>query len=445
MRKTFLGSVGCVVAVLSLVMACTAAAADWPQFQGVNRDGRSPEKGFPRTWPESGPRVVWSVPLGPGFAGPAIVGDEVYILDRVDDEKDVLRCLDFTTGNELWTYSYDSAGKKGHNGSRGTPTVDANYVYSVGMMGDMTCVDRKTHNLVWRTNLLKDLDGEMSMWGVAQNPVLYKNLVIVAAHGPDATVVALDRVTGAEAWRSEGLGGPAYCSPAVVTLGGVEQVVMTLPPGESEDEDEGEDEDDEDREEPPGTVAGLSLKDGSTLWTYGGYSCGIPIPYPVQLPGDRLFVTGGYGAGSVMLQVTRAGDTFTVKELFRLKSDECGSQIHQPILHEDHLYVNSNGNEGENGLTCVTLDGKVLWRTADTDGLPTFERGNLLLVDGLLIEFDGKKGTLHLIEPSPEGYREVARTELFSGNEMWAPMALSQGKLLVRNQKEMKCVDLRNP
>ena len=440
-RKMLLGSVSSVVA-LFVLMACPAAGADWPQFQGVNRDGRSPETGFPRTWPESGPKVLWSISLGPGFAGPAIVGDEVYILDRVDDEKDVLRCLDFTTGKELWTYSYDSPGLVGHNGSRGTPTVDANYVYSVGMLGELTCVDRKTHKPVWRKNLPKDLQGEMSAWGIAQNPVLYKNLVIVAAHGPDASVVALDRETGAEVWRSEGLGGPAYCSPAVVTLGGVEQVVMTLPPVESEDE---EDEEDEDREDPPGKVAGLSLEDGSTLWTYDGYACGIPIPYPVQLPDDRLFVTGGYGAGSVMLQITRNGDAFAVKELFRLKSEECGSQVHQPILHEDHLYVNSNGNEGENGLTCVTLDGKVLWRTADTDGLPTFERGNLMFVDGLIIEFDGKKGTLHLIEPSPEGYKELARTKLFSGREMWAPMALSQGKLLVRNQKEMKCIDLRNP
>jgi hypothetical protein len=93
----------------------------------------------------------------------------------------------------------------------------------------------------------------------------------------------------------------------------------------------------------------------------------------------------------------------------------------------------------------MTLDGKVLWRTGDQEGLPTFERGNLLFADGLIIEFDGKKGTLHLIEPSPEGYKELAQAKLFSGKEMWAPMALSQGKLLVRNQEEMKCVDLRNP
>ena len=107
--------------------------------------------------------------------------------------------------------------------------------------------------------------------------------------------------------------------------------------------------------------------------------------------------------------------------------------------------MNSNSNEREDGLLCVTLDGKVLWRTTDTDGLPTFERGNLLFADGLIIALHGKRGTLHLIKPSPDGYKELAKAKLFSGSKMWAPMALSQGKLLVRNQRELKCVDLRNP
>jgi outer membrane protein assembly factor BamB len=432
-RKMLLRSISFAVAVC-LLMVCTTATADWPQFQGVNRDGRSLEQGISRTWPEKGPRVLWSIPLGAGFASPAVVDGEVYVLDRVDDKKDVLRCVDLTTGKELWTYAYDAPGRVGQNGSRGTPTVDADYVYSVGMLGNMTCVDRKTHELVWKKHLLKEFDAEIAEWGVAQNPVLYGDRVIVAPQGPDASVVAFDRETGAEVWRSEGLGGVGFCSPAVVTLGAVEQVVM-IAASIGKEEDEG----------PPGKVAGLSLEDGTVLWSYEGWSCRIPITFPKQLPGDRLFVTGGYGAGSVMLQVTRDGDAFAVKELFRLDMKECGSQIHQPILHENHLYLNSNSNEREDGMLCVTLDGKVLWRTADTDGLPTFERGNLLFADGLIIGLHGKRGTLHLVEPSPEGYKELAKAKLFSGRQMWGPMALSQGKLLVRNQKELKCVDLRNP
>jgi hypothetical protein len=165
----------------------------------------------------------------------------------------------------------------------------------------------------------------------------------------------------------------------------------------------------------------------------------------MQLPGDRLFLTGGYNAGSAMIQVTANGNEFAVKELFQLDMKECASQIHQPILHEDHLYLNSNSNERMDGMLCMTLDGKVMWRTSETKRLPNFERGNLLFADGIIIALEGKKGTLHLIDPSPEGYRELAKAKLFSGSKMWSPMALSQGKLLARNQREMKCVDLKNP
>jgi outer membrane protein assembly factor BamB len=479
------------VSVLALAVAlCVPAVADWPQFQGPNRDGHAVDQGVSRTWPEGGPNVVWSVPLGEGFAGPAVVDGEVYILDRVDSERDVLRCLDLATGKELWTYSNDAPGKTGFNGSRGTPTVAEKHVYAVGALANMVCVDRKSHELVWKRDLIADFGGVMSIWGVAQNPVLHENLVIVAPHGPDAFVVALDKDTGNEVWRSEGMGGPAYCSPALVTVDGVKQVVMLAPPretayypqvqdtdedpdkeeylkkerevpdgdGESDwelqedrenDEDEGADEgeegDEDAEEEPPATVAGLSLEDGKVLWAYQGWTNRLPIPYPVQLSENRLFVTGGHNGGSVMLQVTRNGDAFAVKQLFKLDQEDCGSYIHQPILHEGHLYANSNTDDHQGGLTCLTLDGKVLWRTSDKRGLPRFELGNLLMADGLIVDFDGRKGTLHLIDPSPEGYRELARARIFRGSMMWAPMAMSQGKLLVRNQKEMKCVDLRNP
>jgi len=432
--------------------------ADWPQFQGPNRDGKAIDQGIASNWPENGPKELWSVPLGEGFAGPAIVDGEVYILDRIDSERDVLRCFDLTSGKQLWTYTNAAPGEAGFNGSRATPTVDENNVYVVGLMGDMLCVDRQNHELVWKNNLIKDFDGRVSEWGVAQNPVVYKNLIIVAPHGPNSFVVALDKNTGKEIWRSPGLGGPAYSSPAIVTLGGTEQVVMIAPPEyEEEDEEDEEDEqgseqeEDEDSEEensekePPGKVAGISLESGKILWTYQGWSCGIPIPFPIQLSENRLLVTGGYGAGSVMLQVTRSGPDFEVKELFRLDQKDFGLQIHQPILYKNHLYANNNGNEHREGMTCLTLDGKVLWKTSDDRQLPRFERGNLLMADGLIVNLDGKKGNLHLIEPSPEGYKELAQAKVLSGKMMWSPMAISDGKLLVRNQEEMKCLDLRNP
>jgi outer membrane protein assembly factor BamB len=454
--KSFLVGMKMLVFLL-LIVSSVSLAADWPQFQGPNRDGKAVDQGIAKSWPEKGPKELWSVPLGEGFAGPAIVGNEIYILDRVDSERDILRCLDLTTGKELWTYSNESPGEAGFNGSRGTPTVSEKYVYAIGLLGDMICVDRKSHQLVWKKNLLKDFGGKKNAWGVAQHPLLYKNMVIVAPQGPEAFVVALDQDTGKEVWRTGGIGGAAYTSPHIVNLGNTVQLITVAPAAEypddvgyGEDEEEEEEEEEEEGEEEeeeslPSIVAGISLENGNVLWTYKGWSCRIPIPHPVQLSDDRLLVTGGYGAGSVMLQVSNTNGVFAAKELFKLEQDDFGLQIHQPILYKDHLYANNNGNEHREGMICMTLDGKVLWRTSDDRNLPRFDRGNLLMADQLIVNLDGKKGELHLIEPSPKGYKELAQAKVLSGKMMWSPMAISDGKLLVRNQEEIKCLDLRNP
>ena len=161
------------------------------------------------------------------------------------------------------------------------------------------------------------------------------------------------------------------------------------------------------------------------------------------LPGDRLFITGGYGAGSSMIQISGSGSTLKAKELF--KTDVCGSQIHQPLLYGDHLYLNSNGNSRSDGMLCLDLEGNMKWRTKDTKKLPNFERGGLLLADNMIINFDGKTGILHLVDPSPDGYQEIARANIFKGKQMWSPMALSNGKLVLRSQEEVRCLDLKNP
>jgi PQQ-like domain len=401
---------------------CPVASADWFQFQGENRDGTSPETGLMRAWPESGLKELWTYPLGSGYAGPAVRDGEVYVLDRVDEREDVLRCLDLNTGKELWHYAYDAPGSVGHSGSRTVPTIDEHFVYTVGMMGDLVCVDRKTHKPAWARNLFKDFDVKVSRWGAAQSPTLHGNLVIVAAQSSDAFIVAFDRKTGKLVWKSTQKGGVGYSPPVVTTLAGMEQAVTLSAYGDA---------------------AGVSLEDGKTLWTYGGWQCKIPIPYPTTLPGDRLFITGGYNAGSVMLRIKRDGAGFSAEELFA--TDECGSQIHQPLFYENHIYVNSNSNERQHGMQCMTLDGEVKWRTKDTPGLPLFERGNLILADNMIINLDGKTGVLHLIDPSPDGYKELGQAKVLDSNKMWSPMALSHGKLLVRGQEQMKCLDLLNP
>jgi outer membrane protein assembly factor BamB len=148
-----------VVALLVALSIATAYAADWPGYMGPRRDGTSTEKGLLRTWPKEGPKVLWTVPLGRGFASPAVSRGKVYLLDRDDEVGDILRVYDFATGKELWTFAYDAPGRFEFPGSRSTPTVDGNIVYIAGPLGDLHAIDINTHKPLWRKNIWKDFGG----------------------------------------------------------------------------------------------------------------------------------------------------------------------------------------------------------------------------------------------------------------------------------------------
>ena len=413
-----------------ILFVAFAATADWPQMYGPTRDGHSPEKGLAAQWPKEGPKVLWTCPLGAGYGSPSERDGEVYILDRIDNKLDALRCLDLNSGKELWRYENESQGSVSHNGSRTAPTIDEKNVYAVGLMGDFYCVDRKSHKLVWKKNLLKEYGIEEPTWGIAQAPSLYKDLVIIAPQAPNAYVVAFKKDTGEVVWKSANQGRIGYSTPVIAKLGGVDQVVMAGA-GSKDGSIKG-------------SVDGISLQDGKTLWRYEGFQCFITIAYPTVIPNDRLFITGGYKAGSAMIQVKQDAGKWMVKELFKT-DNKVGSQCQQPLLIGDHLYMNSHENGREDGLLCMTLDGKVLWKTKDTEGLPRFDKGSLLEADGRIYMIDGAKGTLHLIDPSPAGYKELASASVLSGKEIWSPMALTQGKLIIRDQTQMKCLDVKNP
>ncbi len=155
--KTFQIHMIIACAVLAL-FALSAPAADWPQFMGPARDGVSPETGLARTWPDAGPKVLWTLPLGQGYASPSIRDGEVYLLDRVEQKQDVMRCLDLQSGKELWNFGYDAPGELSHDGSRTAPTIDEKCVYSVGGLGHFYCIDRKTHKPVWHKDLVADVE-----------------------------------------------------------------------------------------------------------------------------------------------------------------------------------------------------------------------------------------------------------------------------------------------
>jgi outer membrane protein assembly factor BamB len=414
----------CLASSFALVTAKAVAVAgeDWPQYLGPNRDSTSAQKGILRTWPQNGPEVLWTTTIGKGYGGPVVSADKVYLLDRDDKVGDNLRCLDLSSGKELWNFSYSSPGNIDHPGSRSIPTVDGNNVYSCGPYGDLYCINVNTHKPIWNKNIWKDFGGsEVPRWAITQNPLIYGDLLIVASQAPKAGVVAYEKLTGNLKWQTPSLGGAGYVSPSVVKVSGQDHLVMiTASAGRSGGS---------------GKVVGIDPLTGKTLWEYTNFSCMIPIPSAVDAGEGRMLITGGYNAGAAMIKVEKqADDTYKVTEMY--KTVEFGSHTQPPVLYNGHFYAHYTTNERNDGLVCMSLDGQVKWKTSRS---PEFSKGGSILADGLLLSVDGSR-TLYLIEPDPSGFKPLASVVLLGQGENWAPLALADGKLLIRDQSQLKCV-----
>jgi outer membrane protein assembly factor BamB len=186
-----------------------------------------------------------------------------------------------------------------------------------------------------------------------------------------------------------------------------------------------------------GSTNGLDPLTGKVLWSYAGFQCRNPIPHAVDGGEGRVLITGAYGSGAAMIKVTKAADgMFSAAELF--KTTDYGSHTQPPVFVKNHFFVQYTVNERSDGLVCMTLDGQIKWKTGED---PQFNKGGFVLVDGVMLATDGNK-MLYVIDPDPAGFRPLASAELLEPGENWAPLALADGKLLIRDQKQMKAVQV---
>jgi outer membrane protein assembly factor BamB len=400
-------------ALATWLAAGQVANGDWPRYMGPAADGVARNETINRAWPAEGPPLLWRVEMGEGFGGAAIAAGKVYVLDRAD-EQDKLRVFDLLTGREEWSHAYAAPGRVGYPGSRSTPTVDGERLYTVGAFGHLSCFDIPRRQLLWSKQLPLELGAQAGGWGFAQSPLVHNNMLIVFVQSRQHGVAALDKQTGAVLWKSEPVGAPdSYTSPLLATIGGVEQIIAFQ----------------------KSTLAGLNPANGKILWKYSDYPVTRTIPQPVLAGDGRIFLTSGYGRGCAMVQVTRNGDRFQVKELFRDKRS--GSTVPSALFYDGHIYTNAHDVGA--GLQCLSADGEVKWQTQSS---PSFEMGSLLIADGLLFAMDGRRGLVRLLEARPHRYRELAQFQALGGGKIWGPLAISNGKLVVRDQRQMKCFDV---
>ncbi|MBN2413403.1 PQQ-like beta-propeller repeat protein [candidate division KSB1 bacterium] len=430
--------------LLLVAFATRFYAQDWPQFLGPERNSTSPQKGILRTWPETGPEVLWTADIGIGYGGPVVKDGKVYLLDRDDKVGDNLRCFELSTGKELWNFAYDAPGKVMFPGSRSVPAIDGNYIYSCGPYGDLYCLNINTQKPVWNKNVWTDFGGEeIPIWAISQCPLVYGDLLIIASQAPEAGVVAYNKTTGAIVWKTPNLGNETYVSPAVVKIDGKDNIVMvtssTNPFGHRE------------LPKTPGNIVGIEPLTGKILWTYTGWSCHISVPSAVDAGNNKVLVVGGYELGALMIEVKKQPDgSYVPTEVFR--TEEFGDHTKPPLLHEGYFYAQYGTNNRRDGLVCMSMDGQIMWKTKRD---PYFNKGSMILVDGLILATDGAKN-LYLIEPDTSGFKPLAKAEILGSKsssdensiavriggstQNWAPIALADGRLLIRDQSRLMCV-----
>lgn len=432
--------------LLILLATCTlmqGTAQDWPQFLGPYRNSSSPQKGLLRTWPNGNPEVLWSVNIGIGYGGPAVKDGRVYLLDRIDSIGDIMRCFDLTNGQELWHYAYRAPGSFSFPGSRSTPAVSSSHVYSCGPYGHLYCFDIITHQPVWNRNIWSDFGGqEIPIWAITQSPLLYGDLVIVVSQAPEAGMVAYYKSTGKLAWSTPNLGNETYASPSIAKIHGQDHIVMVTSSTNNIARPEAE--------FVSGNVIGINPHSGNILWKFSGWDCHIAVPSAVDAGDNKLLIAGGYKLGALMLRIEKLDDgSFAPKELFR--TVEFGDQTKPPLLANGYFYAQYTTNNRRDGLVCMSMEGEIMWKTLRN---PFFNRGSMVLADGLILATDGLT-TLFLFEPNPSAFKPIASSELlkqggvdsshsmtsFGGStQNWAPIALADGKLLLRDQNRLLCI-----
>ncbi|MDX8337794.1 PQQ-binding-like beta-propeller repeat protein [Draconibacterium sp. IB214405] len=449
--------------LIFLILILTAGsfcvvAQDWPQFMGPDRNSIVTEQNLLRTWPESGPEVLWRVDVGIGYGGPVVKDGKAYLLDRDDKTGDLMRCFDLNSGEELWKFEYESAGEVMFPGSRSVPIVDDKHVYSCGPYGHTYCIDLETHQPVWSANVWTDFSGTLPegggpgfgggagsfpTWAISQCPLIYGDLLILAAQAPEAGVVAYDKNSGELKWKTPSLGLTGYVSPIIVKIDGNDHLVMITASGGGRGG------------EPvvPGSVVGMDPLSGEVIWEFKDWVCRIPVPSAVDAGDNKLLIAGGYELGALMIQVEKQADgTYGTTELFR--TEEFGDQTKTPLFYDGYFYAEFGTNSTRDGLTCMNMDGEIMWKTKRD---PDFNKGSMIIADGLILATDGTN-TLYLIEPSPEAFKPIAKAEILGSNadadenamstrfggktQNWAPIALADGKLLIRDQKQMLCVQV---
>jgi outer membrane protein assembly factor BamB len=431
---------GCYLALLLLSGSAFAAAPgtfDWPQWQGSDRNAVSKETGLLKEWPKEGPPLAWRASgIGKGMGGIAISRGRIYTTGDDTDYAAWLYALNEADGKLAWKAKIGRGGNPGNVfkpfGPRSTATIDGERIYILGQQGDLVCFTTDGKE-VWRVNYVKDFAGIMPVWGFGESPLVDGDKIICTPGAQDATLMAIDKMTGKPIWKCVvpegptgdrgflGTSGAAYASAIAIDFEGERQYVQLTAT----------------------TLVGVAATDGKLRWRYNRASnthrinCSTPIHHD-----GMVFAASAYDGGGGLVKLSKdAGGGMKAEEVWFSRKMQ---NHHGGVILVDGCLYGANGGNGGGDLVCLDFKtGNVLWDGRSLAGRPA-PKGSLAFADGLFY-YRTENGPVLLIEPNSKQYVERGRFEQpdRTSEPAWTHPVIANGKLYLRDQDLLFCYDVK--
>jgi len=388
----------------------SAFGEDWPQFRGPRRDSCSNETGLLKSWPPDGPQLLWTVTgLSKGYSSPVVADGRVYVTGMLDKTGHVFAFN--LSGKKVWSKPYGPEWTKSHPGARSTPTVNNKHIYVVSSHGELVCMKAQEGQLQWRVKVLEVFKGGTAQFGFIESLLVDGDHVFCTAGGPDATLVAFDKLTGETVWQTAGLSDKAaYCSPLLFKHGG-KRLIASMTSHH---------------------IVGIDADSGQLLWKH---PCRNPYGQHPNTPvykDGTLFCTSGDKVGSIMLKLSTEGTA--VSQLWAQPKLDCH---HGNVIRLGRSLYGS-GHLNSRQWVCLDAD----------SGAVRFEskavaRGAACSAEGLLYCY-GTNGTVSLVKPSATGLAVVSQFRVTAGTgQHFAHPTISGGRLYIRRGDAMLVFNIR--